>query len=85
MVLQNAAGHFFLVLWNNDAVQTTGATPSDVTPPANNVTITLSVACTSGAIYDPTSGTSPVSTFGAVTTIGPVAIQGFPKIVQINP
>jgi hypothetical protein len=85
MLMQHSDGSFRLVLWNNDAVQTTGPTPSDVSPAASNVTITLSVACTSGGIYDPVSGTSPVSTFGAVTTIGPVAIQGYPKIVLIVP
>lgn len=85
LLMQSADGKFWLVLWNNDAVQTTGATPSNVTPAANNVTITLTVACTSGGIYDPTVGTSPASTFGAVTSIGPVAIQGYPKVVQIVP
>ena len=85
LLLQNAAGAFFLILWNNDAVQTTGATPSNVTPSACNVTITLTVACTSGAIYDPAAGATPASTFGAVTSVGPVAVQGYPQIVKVVP
>lgn len=81
---QKASGAFFITAHNTAACQTTGATPSDVTPTAVNITLTFPKSVSSTATFDGTVGTTAVASTGATTTVT-VVVQGFMKIIQVNP
>lgn len=82
-LVQVSADTFHLILWNDVPVQTTGASPVDVTPAALNLTVNLTQAITSAAIFDPTVSTLAQSTFAAVSSI-PISLFGGPKVISIT-
>lgn len=78
---QKASGEFDLVIWNTVPVQTTGASPTDITPTPVNLTVNFGVGVTSTNIYDPIANTNSAGGAGTSRTI---SISGYPKIMQIT-
>lgn len=83
-LLETSAGHFKLVLWNNATNWNVAAgTPITVTP------VQVAVNFTGGSgfainVYDPTVGTSPISTVTTGNAVT-VALADYPIIIDVLP
>ena len=81
MITADSSGNYYVILWNNDAVQTGSLPPADVTPSANNTTVTFP-AIYSALTYD--FITNSTVSLGSAVSAATLAIQGYPKILKVT-
>ena len=82
MITADSSGNYYVILWNNDAVQTGSLPPADVTPSANNTTVTFPTVY-SAVTYD--FITNSTVSLGSSVSTATLAIQGYPKIIKVTP
>lgn len=80
-VVQKSNGSFDVLLWNETPFFN-AATGADVMIASSTVTITLPVG-SSGSVYDPVNGASPISTFSNVNQVI-VSLNDSPLIVEVR-
>lgn len=71
VLMETSAGVYWLAIWN----ETEAATYTD--------TISFGGRASGGGIYDVTTGTSPTSTFGTVTSVS-VTVGAYPIFVKVS-
>lgn len=84
LFFEKTTGEYELVLWNVRPVQTTGASPVDVTPASVDLTVHFLNPVSSTATFDATVGTTAVSTTGSTSSVL-VSVVGYPKVLRFNP
>jgi hypothetical protein len=81
-IIAKSSGAFDIMLWREDQIwNVANATPISLTPAAVTVTFPSSA---SGSVYDPTVGTSPISTFSNTSTVN-VSLGDTPLIIETAP
>jgi hypothetical protein len=80
-IIGKSTGKFDIMLWNEAAIwDEASATPITVTP--STVTVRLP-ANLSGAVYDPTVGSTPISVFSRLHQVT-VSLGDSPLIIEVN-
>jgi Ca-dependent carbohydrate-binding module xylan-binding len=83
LLLEKSNGTFDIVVWN-EAVDWNYQIKSDVAVAPTAVTVNLGESYQTVQIYDPLSGSSPISTFSNVSSI-PLIVTDHPLIIQVLP
>jgi hypothetical protein len=79
-LFQKSDGSFWLVLWNEQALN--NASGTDITIAPASVTLTLGAQAVSVTVYDPLTSTTPVSTATSVLTVT-VSLPARPILVKV--
>lgn len=71
LLMQDLSGNYWYAIWN----ETESSTYSQ--------TVHFGSTATGGGVYDPTSGTTPTSTFGAVSSVT-VTVEPYPIFIKVS-
>jgi hypothetical protein len=82
ILLTNSGGSDVIAVWAEPEIWDS-ATSTEITAPVENVTISLTGEIASGAVYDPTAGTTPIATFNNATSIV-IPVSDHPVLIDIT-
>jgi hypothetical protein len=81
VLLQKSTGSFLILLWNETPIWN-ASTGARISIPSSTVTVSLPFG-SSGSVYDPTKGATPISTFSNVSQLE-VMLNDSPLIIQVQ-
>ena len=80
---QKSSGTFELIVWNEPFIWNPN-TNAQITPPTSSVTVSLGITAGTVNVYDPITGSSPVTTLHSVNSVS-LSLAADPFIVEIVP
>jgi hypothetical protein len=83
LLLEKSDGSFWLALWNETRLSGPSS-PTDISVPSHQVTLTLQNPASSVIVYDPLTGTTAVQSASQASSVS-VALPDHPILVEIVP
>lgn len=83
LVLEKSNGAFDIVLWAEPEIWNV-ATSTQIAAPIRQVTVTLGNQVSQIMVYDPLSGTTPIATYAATSTVT-VSLTDHPVVIEVTP